>query len=83
MKNKKSKDKEKEAKQTKKRQKVNDNDDLNLDYYENDSIKFEEQEIALKKKLQILSKEASVRKAIAEAEALELANLAKRKELGL
>jgi hypothetical protein len=35
------------------------------------------------KKLQILSKEASVRKAIAEAEALELANLAKRKELGL
>ena len=41
-------------------------------------------DIALKeKKLKILSQEVMVRKALAEAEALELANLEKKKELGL
>ena len=44
----------------------------------------EKQKIALKEKqLQILSQEAMVRKALAEAESLELANLEKKKELGL
>ncbi|RIA88193.1 hypothetical protein C1645_739574 [Glomus cerebriforme] len=62
----------------------NDNDYLDINYHENDSIELEEQKITLKeKKLQILSHEAMVRKALAEAESLELANLEKKKELGL
>ena len=89
--NKKSKEKDKEKKkeekqitETKKRKKVDDNNS-NINYYENDNdIELNEQEVVLEeKKLQILSKKASIRKALAEAEALELANLAKKKELGL
>ncbi|CAB4440447.1 unnamed protein product [Rhizophagus irregularis] len=80
--NKKSKGKEKKGSKTdKKHQKVNDNNYLNLNYHENDSIEFEEQQIALREKK--LSKDAFVKNAVVEAEALKLANLVKKKELGL
>jgi hypothetical protein len=56
---------------------------LNLDYHENDSIEFEEQQIALREKK--LQKKLLLEKLLLkpEAEALELANLVKKKELGL
>ena len=51
---------------------------------ENYDFELEERKIALKEwELQIHIQEAAIRKALAEAEALELINLEKRKSLGL
>ena len=51
---------------------------------ENYDFELEERKIALKEReLQIHIQEAATRKALAEAEALELINLEKRKSLGL
>jgi len=51
---------------------------------ENYDFELEERKIALKEReLQIRVQEAATRKALAEAEALELINLEKRKSLGL
>ena len=61
-----------------KRRKIIENNVENYDF------ELEERKIALKEwELQIHIQEAATRKALAEAEALELINLEKRKSLGL